>query len=156
MKRQIFLIPALIWMIIVFLFSNENADNSLNRSTNVSKEIVNIITYERNIEEEEKQQIVDEVDPIVRKIAHFTLYTIGGICIILYINTYKIQEKWKIIIAICFGAIYAYTDELHQFFVSGRSMLITDVFIDTMGVITGVCFFLTIKEIIKARKTKST
>jgi len=36
---------------------------------------------------------------------------------------------------------YAVSDELHQWFVEGRSCELRDVGIDTMGVILGTCFY---------------
>ena len=36
------------------------------------------------------------------------------------------------------GIIYATTDEIHQYFVIGRSGEVADVFLDGIGVVTGV------------------
>ena len=57
------------------------------------------------------------------------------------------KPKEKIIYSILLGAGYAVTDELHQFFVAGRSARIFDVGIDTLGVITGVLIFLVLLKI---------
>ena len=46
------------------------------------------------------------------------------------------------------GALYAITDEIHQLFVPGRSGMIKDVFIDSLGIITGVIICLIIIKII--------
>ena len=95
---------------------------------------------------EENKKIVEKVDRIVSKTAHFTIYAIGGFLIISY--AYKKDKKKKVLlICIAFGACYAITDELHQFFVSERSASTFDVAIDTMGVITGIVIYLIIKKI---------
>ena len=153
MNRHLFLIPILIWMVVVFFLSNEPADTSENTSMGVTEEIVNIFAGS-NVQAEEKQQIIEKLDPIVRKMAHFVEYAVGGFFIVLYTNTYNLENKRKILYAICFGAMYACTDEFHQYFVPGRGMMITDVLLDTCGVATGVGIFELINNIIKRSKQR--
>lgn len=148
--RPVFLIFAVIWMIIVFKFSSQPADTSQNTSLNLTKRIVNV--FFNNKSSIEKEQITEKLDPYIRKLAHFTLYAIGGILIANYINTYNIKDKNKIIYSICIGATYACTDEFHQLFVEGRSGQLTDVLIDSLGVATGVCIFLCVITIFKKLK----
>ena len=145
--RPVFLIFAVIWMITVFKFSNQPADTSQNTSLNLTKRIVNVFFAGKS--SIEKEQITDKLDPYIRKLAHFTLYAIGGILIANYINTYNIKDKNKIIYSIGIGATYACTDEFHQLFVEGRSGQLTDVLIDSLGVATGVCIFLCVITIFK-------
>ena len=132
-------------MITVFLFSNQPAVDSADTSTGVTETIINFFTH-NSLSEEEKVELLGKLHPIIRKLAHYTLYTIGGFLIINYINTYDNSEKRKIIYSICIGIIYACTDEFHQLFVEGRGGQIRDVLIDSLGVITGVCIFLCIKK----------
>lgn len=149
-KRQIIqiknvkIILIIIWMIIVFLFSNQKGTES----GNISKTVTIVI---------EKLLIGNNIyksvpnfgffETIIRKLAHFSIYTIGGFLIMNYFydvqnENKKTNLKNKILYSIFFGAIYAVTDELHQFFVPGRSARIFDVIIDTFGVITGVLIYL--------------
>ncbi len=55
------------------------------------------------------------------------------------------------LIAICAGAFYAATDELHQRFVPGRSGQLSDWLLDSVGVATGVLIILLIAQIKSAR-----
>ena len=135
--RYIFLILIFAWMIRVFMFSNEPADTSEKTSLNITEKIVNIFE-KQNIEVKEKEKIIDQIDPIIRKLAHFTLYAIGGFLILNYINTYEILDTKKFGLSITAGAIYACSDEIHQIFVDGRSGQITDVIIDSFGIILGI------------------
>ena len=150
--RPIFLIFAVIWMITVFKFSSQPADTSENTSLNLTKRIVNVFFNSKS--SVEKEQITEKLDPYIRKLAHFTLYAIGGILIANYINTYNIKDKNKIIYSIGIGATYACTDEFHQLFVEGRSGQLTDVLIDSLGVATGVCIFLCVITIFNKFKDK--
>ena len=58
--------------------------------------------------------------------------------------TYSMEKtkKQKILESLLFGAFYAGTDELHQYFVPGRSARLFDVGIDTLGVLTGILIYL--------------
>ena len=132
MKRIIYLSLILIWMITVFCFSNENAENSSNTSGKVVETIVEI--FYKGISEEEKIEKVEILQPIVRKGAHLTIYTIGGILLFLFCNTYDLVLKKKILYAIMIGGIYAIIDEIHQGFIPGRAPQVMDVLIDTVGV----------------------
>lgn len=153
-KKQIKIfkiILIVIWMTVVFTFSNEGGTKSSNTSRKVTEVIVQTIS-DKSIDENE--QLIEKTDKIVRKLAHYTIYTIGGILIFSYVNTIDKSKKEKILYSIAFGACYAVTDEIHQFFVSGRSARIFDVGIDTLGVITGIGIYLLIIKIIKTTKTK--
>lgn len=84
----------------------------------------------------------------IRKLAHFTIYMILGIAVMNYMNTYKMDNKRRIILTIIVGMLYATSDEIHQLFVPGRSAEVRDVCIDTLGVICGVIIATIVKNTI--------
>ena len=133
------------WMLIVFSFSNQGGTKSSNTSRKVTVTVVQIIS-DKPIEENE--QLIEKVDKVIRKLAHYTIYTIGGFLIMNYAYTTDRSKKEKILYSMAFGAGYAVTDELHQFFVAGRSARIFDIGIDTLGVSTGILIYLIIRKII--------
>lgn len=157
LKQVLFLALVLAWMTVIFYFSNQPGEDSSNTSSRTAMLITEVITYGQSISIEEKQNIVIILNPIVRKMAHYSLYTLGGFLIINYINTYNWQDKKKISYSTLIGAIYAITDEVHQFFIEGRTAKLTDVLLDTLGVVTGVCIFLCIVEVVSriTRKRKN-
>ena len=114
--RIIFMALSLIWMITVFSFSNQPKESSTNTSSFVTRKIISII-YGDNLNEEELELKIEEFDPVVRKFAHYTLYTFGGILMGMSVFTYDINTKKKIAITQGIGSIYAITDEIHQYFV---------------------------------------
>ena len=148
-KKIIYLILIIIWMTTVFVFSNQNGDKSQGTSKKVTKIIVQVFTQNQNITEEQTIKIVENTDYAVRKLAHFSIYALGGILIYHYINTFNLKNKKKIIISIVAGVLYATFDEIHQYFVSDRSAKILDVCIDSLGVITGIGLIYLIKNIKK-------
>lgn len=133
------------WMTLVFWFSSQVGDDSKVQSGNTIRKIV--LLFNKDITAENLEIIVEALQPFVRKLAHFSLYTLGGILIYNLINKYNLSKKAKIIYTIIIGALYATSDEIHQLFVPYRSGQITDVLIDTSGIITGVILFIIIAKI---------
>lgn len=133
------------WMIIVFCFSNQGGSKSSDTSRKVTVAVVQTLS-DKSIEENES--LIEKVDKVIRKLAHYTIYTIGGFLIMNYAYTTDKNKKEKILYSIIGGAGYAVTDELHQFFVSGRSARIFDVGIDTLGVTTGVLIYFIVRNAI--------
>lgn len=144
-KKIIYLILVLIWMSTVFLFSNQTGGKSQESSQSITRIIVEIFTCNLNIEEAEKLELTENIDYYIRKLAHYSMYALGGILIFNYINTYNLARKKVILISILIGVVYAITDEAHQYFTSGRSAKVFDVLIDSCGVVTGV----TLRNLIK-------
>ena len=136
--KVIFGILVITWMITVFTLSNEPADTSSNTSGNTIRAIINLFPNIRNMSENEKEQIVSDLQPIARKLAHFSLYTVGGILIYNFINTFNLKSNKKFIFSFLIGGVYAISDEFHQLFVPGRSGELRDVCIDSSGVLLGI------------------
>ena len=136
LKRIILFIIIFMWMTLVFYLSSQNGDES----TGTSSHIVNIILkiYESITNKEFLIEYVDNITYMVRKLAHFTLYFIGAIPIFLFISTYNNKKNKTYIYTILTCAMYACTDELHQFFISDRNADLLDILIDTCGSIVGI------------------
>ncbi len=147
-KKIITFILIVLWMILVFYLSNQVANESSQLSGGLTRKILEAV-HMLDGKTTEQQAIIET---IVRKLAHFFLYIVGGILILLHINLYKIIDKRKILTSWIIGTAYAITDELHQLFVPGRSGEIRDVFIDSLGVITGIIIIRLIFKMIKRGK----
>lgn len=135
-----------IWMITIFNFSGQQGTKSGDTSKKFTVAIIRILTGKNMALDD---PFIEGIQLIIRKLAHFSVYAIGGFLIMNYAYTTDKTMKQKIIYSICFGGGYAITDEIHQFFVPGRSGNIFDVGIDTLGVITGVLIYLGIRKIIR-------
>ena len=91
---------------------------------------------------------------IVRKLAHFTNFFILGFLYCMLANTLCSEEKLvfsAVCAALICGLCAAALDELHQYFVPGRSAEVRDVCIDFSGVSLG-CIIFTLLRIIFTRK----
>lgn len=101
---------------------------------------------------------------IIRKWAHFGIYMSLGIAS-MGVFTYAFNFYKAFIITLYVGAFFAFTDEVHQLFVDGRSGQISDFGIDVLGLVTGitfclgiymmVCLIKRIKKVIHGYKQKS-
>lgn len=178
-KRIILGILIIIWMITIFLFSNQDGMESENTSDIITNRLVNE-TIENNIEIEENvdntnneninnsvnvakynyefEMYKGEVRLVVRKSAHFIIYLVGGFLLFNFFRTYNISLRNQIIYAILGIILYASSDEFHQLFVNGRTARVEDVLLDTLGALVGILLNLICLKIvykIKNKKDKS-
>ncbi len=124
-------------MAIIFLFSCEDGEESKEVSENLLGLIIehlgNIVSHN-----------------VLRKIAHFTEYTVLGFFMCGAIHFSFEKKRFYVPLIPC--ALYAVSDEIHQYFVPERACRIFDVFIDTCGSLTGILIFLLIALILTKRK----
>lgn len=152
-KRIILGILVILIFTIIFMFSSENGTKSQSVSEGFTMNILNIFPTTKNMKKEEKNKIVKKSQFVVRKIAHFTIYLCAGLSVAGFIVTYEnLSTKKKILIAFLICFLYAISDEIHQMFSSGRSPRVFDVFIDSLGSITGILIIYMNK--IKNKKPK--
>lgn len=133
---------------MIFNFSNQDSEKSGSTSQKLTEAITRDIKAIQELNKDEKAKVIDQIENIIRKIAHFSLYALVGFLLMALFSTYNINEKNKIISTVTIGAIYAISDEFHQSFVSGRSGQVSDVFLDTLGVTVGGLFILLIIKIV--------
>lgn len=134
-------------MACIFLFSCENSDESSETSGTFVKIITNIFYSDFDVISEYQQtEIHDKISHFIRKTAHFSIYTALGLFSSMAAGRKKLISKKSIsVVGFCF--LYACSDELHQYFVPGRSCMFTDVLIDTCGSITGLIISVIILKI---------
>ncbi len=131
----IFLIVAAGCVLGMFYFSNQNGDTSHGLSYDI---VLHILKW-LSIDPDETITAMDLCDFVVRKIAHFTEYTVLGIGLCGLMRV-LVKRYWGIA-AIVLGAVLASLDEFHQLFIPGRSAMVSDVVIDTCGVVVGSIIF---------------
>lgn len=152
LERSIFIVLLFTTLYVIFSFSNQSGQESSGLSKKVTEIIVNIISKIKSMDESQKLQYIKDLHPIVRKLAHFSIYAVVGFSLMGLFNTYKIQNKYKVIWTVIIGAIYALSDEFHQRFIPGRGPSLKDVGIDTLGVIFGMLVIMCFIKIINKRK----
>ena len=75
---------------------------------------------------------------LVRKLAHFCEYTLEGFLLMLCMRVYSRRPLRHITVPMLAGVLTALTDETIQLFSQGRSSQVTDVWLDSAGVLAGI------------------
>lgn len=154
--RVILIILIVINCTTIFCFSAQGAEKSNKSSGRVVNTIIEKLPKTKNLPKEEKEKVREKITKPIRKLAHFSIYTCLGLLLFSFFQTFnQIKSTVKFAYSWGLGIFYACTDEIHQKFVGGRSSEITDVLIDSMGVLFGIFIsFIVCKHIIKISKNK--
>lgn len=103
---------------LIFGFSNQNSKESKGISMKVSEGIINITGGKDS--KASKTKRIKKLEPIIRKLAHFSIYTVVGFLLMALASTYKLNDQRRLLIALIVGFLYACSDEIHQLFVSRK------------------------------------
>lgn len=154
MKKSILAILLVSWMVFIFSMSAQDSNKSSNTSGGTVRLVLSIVPQFNEKSEEYRDEIVESLQHITRKSAHFLIYMILGILtILLFLGFEQLQYKPQWAFLIC--VLYAASDEIHQLFVPGRACQIKDVFIDSCGSFLGIfmiMIFIRIKNFNKVFK----
>lgn len=115
----------IIWMIGIFIMSNQPATISDSQSIGVVKVLSSIGINMNSV-------FGDFANFVIRKCAHFLEYMVLAFLFFNVLNLYFSIERVAVI-TIILVFVYACSDEMHQLFVLGREGAIRDVIIDTLG-----------------------
>ena len=151
-KRKIVAGALLVLMAVnmsaIFFFSSEDATSSSDRSNQIADKVVDV--GEQQIRpsdkppmiKEEKKNWASKIQYVVRESAHFLeFFPLGLLGCALFLT---VRMKWWMSAALsaAWGLLYAVSDEIHQFYVPGRSCSFQDMAIDFLGVSCGVLLML--------------
>lgn len=140
MKKVLYGVLVILWMTVIFLFSNQSATSSTQITNSFLAKLLFFVD-------------IDSIDDIItyifipiRKLAHLMIYfTLGGL-VCNFFKEFKLIYDELIVICVIFCIIYAVFDEIHQTFVPGRSGNVLDVSIDTVGSVLGIFLYTKIKK----------
>ena len=141
-------IIAIICCIIIFSFSAVPATASTKQSKGLTYNVIKLLNGNK-LTEKELVKLTKRVNPVIRKIAHFSIYMILAIVTYMFIEELNIKSKSEkerlrknILYTCIFCIIYAIFDEIHQIYVPGRTGKAIDVIIDTLGACMGITIIL--------------
>ena len=141
----IFASVAIYIMILIFSFSAQTGEISSGVSASVSRTIAKMIVGGfSELSEAEKLIKIEALVPIVRKTAHFLVYSALGFFSLLSVKTFfseggRYFPKKSGLLGVCaFCFLYAASDEIHQLFVAERSGSPLDVLLDFAGALVGI------------------
>ena len=139
-KKKIWAVLAVFWMIVIFCFSHQKADDSGALSGSITYRIVEAVDVLFDLELSEKERLVyaKEIEHPIRKAAHMTEYGIFACILLGNFMQYPFFYKRRYLFAEAGAVLYASTDEFHQRFVEGLSGELRDVCIDSTGALIGL------------------
>lgn len=138
-RKAINWILLILWMIIIFVMSNQPAVVSDKQSSSVIMILTQLGINMNSI-------FGELANFIVRKIAHFLEYMILGILILNVLEIQYTRQKIRLL-GMMLVFLYACSDEIHQVFVPGREGAFRDVLIDTCGGTFGILITNKIKAL---------
>lgn len=145
-------IPMIAMMIVIFMFSMAQGEESSETSGALLEEILKIA--EKITNKTFDSSSIDSLHWIIRKCGHFGEYFLLGYFTIFAL-TDLVKNKWAAcIFSESFVFIYAVSDEIHQYFVPGRYCSPGDVGIDSLGALAGIWLFVIFHRKRKKKKTR--
>ena len=153
-KRRFYWMLFTLWAGVIFFFSAQRDTQSVQQSgffAHLLEQAVCLICGEGS----RSQALYDTLHTLVRKGAHFTVYLIlGMISERAYAHSGAHGRGLRFLLCMLTCALYAATDEIHQYFVPGRAMMLTDVLIDSAGALCGVTAMLGIRQLTGEKKKR--
>lgn len=133
-------------MLVIFLLSDQDAENSQALSDGILFEIINFFGV--------GAEHAEQFGLLIRKMAHFAEYFFLGASLYLFFRELFWQKSRSNPgqYTIAAGTLYAISDEIHQFFVPGRSMQLSDIILDVSGLCTAIVLLFIFIRIIRHRE----
>ena len=149
-KRILFLVMLATTFYIIFNFSAQDGEKSGSISQKVTEFIVKVISKVKTMDITTQLHWIHKLHPIIRKLAHFGVYTVVGFSVMGFMCTFDMRNIFKVLISFCVGLTYAISDEIHQYFTPGRNASVIDVCIDSAGVLVGIFILITLIVFVEA------
>ena len=139
------IISLVIWLVTIFIFSNQVAQDSSSLSRIFVEPIEAYVPASQGI-----------ATFLVRKSAHMFLYFILGIMVYSLSREFKLSDRRRTLYSLLFVFLYAISDEFHQKFVIGRSSELRDVFIDSIAGLLGIFLCSSLYIALERRSNQAT
>ena len=132
-ERRLRLCICLICLMLIFIWGNSMLPGEISQAfSDWVKALLEKLLLEEGLDDPQGGS------GLIRKIAHFTEFTVLGVLLSWLFGMLRKGKLWPIL----WGAAAACADETIQFFVPGRSPGLKDVAIDTAGILTGLILLL--------------
>lgn len=121
---------------VIFYNSAQNGESSGNTSNNLTHYILNALTQAGIISAcNYTPAEIASAEGMIRSAAHFIEFFILGILTYkLFFYTLAKKPFQKLIYPFAVCGVYVLTDEIHQYFVPGRAMQLSDWLTDAAGI----------------------
>ena len=154
--RVAIIVLCVLWQGVIYSFSAENSNISGDRSQGICKQIAEIVLYgDEDATEAEITALADRIEPTLRSLAHMFCFAVLGGLYFLVFASFRLVGFKRCALSVGCTLCYAVLDEVHQYFVPGRSTQLSDICVDTLGAVLAVLVLaLIFKGFSKRRKAK--
>lgn len=133
---------SLVWMCVIYAFSALNSTDSASMSGSLLAKLLALIDPRWNqLSSARQTAIMHMLHRGFRKCGHFSEYGVLGALLTASVHfickSRPLFPRAEILLPALLSLLYAFTDELHQRFVAGRSGELRDVCIDLAGACCG-------------------
>ncbi|MBR5507134.1 MAG: VanZ family protein [Clostridia bacterium] len=131
MKKRIFYtLTTFLWMAFIFYMSSQTAEVSGEQSDAITRRIIGFFIYNPS------ESLVGTIETVIRKMCHFSEYALLSFLSFKMLVSYGLNRK-NTLYAVLIAVVYAVSDEIHQYFIPGRACRLFDIFLDSLGALTG-------------------
>ena len=141
-----------LWAAVIFFFSSQDATASSALSDQVVEWLVAVFQIDISVSAPAPDFSLTE---IIRSFAHFSCFGILGILTAAAVRSHHVREYRCLWIPFILCVGYAITDEIHQWFVPGRSMQLSDVLVDSSGAAFGILAVALIVLVVRNHKKRT-
>ncbi len=155
LRSCLLFLPAVLCCILIFCFSAQTAAESRKTSNGFIEWTLSALDPEfSQLPSAERTVRVQSLSSVTRKCAHGTIYMLFGVLLVLPLAALKRLTLSSAALGWLFCVFYAVIDELHQYFVAGRSCELRDICIDAAGALIGILFVYLI-HLLRRRRDKA-
>lgn len=143
-KSYVYLTLSLLWMLIIFLFSQQTGKVSGDLSSSLTYRLLSFVYPSFfKLALAKQLSLLKTSHLIIRKIAHMSEYALLWLLWYQYFKSTNKRICHCFWLSLCICFFYACSDEWHQSFIPGRGPSFIDVLIDTSGALccSGIYFF---------------
>lgn len=145
-----------LWLGFIWHNSAENGNETVETSNGVTQIVAGIVVPGYGgLPQEEKTAVIEKISPSVRSLAHASEFFVLALLVGSLVCTFAFKSVFlkQISITLTACVLCACADEIHQYFVPGRTADILDILVDVAGALVG-CGILIAVAVCKNKKAK--
>lgn len=143
-----------LWLGFIWCNSAENGSETVETSNGVTQIVAEIVVPGYGgLPQEEKTAVIEKISPPVRSLAHAFEFFVLALLVGALVYTFAFKSVFlkQISITLTACVLCACADEIHQYFVPGRTADILDILVDVAGALVG-CGFLIAAALLRNNK----
>lgn len=152
-RRIISILIVIGYMFLIFMLSNQAGSESSGLSDKLVKPLIKVFVQDYDSYSlSEQRSIYSSLSFMVRKTTHVMEYAL--LTVLVFLTLFKVKLLNRSIITFAIALVYSISDEIHQYFIPGRTGIYTDVLIDSVGILAALAVMIMITYFYQQRLTK--